>query len=60
MDTEVWITGIIAVGFVVTIAIAAWAPDAIAERIKACMTQPNMVYTVEGCFQADNVPLKKD
>lgn len=58
MDREVWITGIIAVGFVATFAVVAFAPDSIAQRIEACMTQPNTVFNSEGCFPADRVPQK--
>lgn len=60
MDKDVWIVGIIAVGFVATIAVVAFAPDAIAKRIEACMSQPNMVFTADGCYQADRMPQKED
>jgi hypothetical protein len=45
-----------AIGLFFALAAMMYAPDAIAERIAACMTQPGMQFTEAGCLPVPKEP----
>jgi hypothetical protein len=48
--------GTIMCGLFAYMAVASFSPDPIAERIAACMTQPGMQFTEDGCLPIPKEP----